>query len=405
MGALSHLKILDLSRVLAGPWAAQLLADLGAEVIKVERPGVGDDTRSWGPPFLHDRHGQPTSDAAYYLCTNRNKQSVTIDITTPSGQQLVRRLAAKADVVIENYKLGGLAQYGLDHVSLRAEFPHLVYCSITGFGQTGPYAPRAGYDFLVQAMGGLMSVTGRSDAEEGAGPVKVGVAVADILTGLYAANAILAALACRERTGAGQHIDLALLDVQVACMANQAMNHLYGVTPKRLGNAHPNVVPYQDFPTADGDVIIAVGNDGQFSRLCAVIGHPDWASDERFATNLARVANRVELIRRLRTQTLQRSTADWVAALEAADVPCGPINTMAQVFADPQVQARGMRVEVEHSTAGTIPLVANPIKLSATPVSYRNAPPTLGQHTAAVLARELGLDAGQIAALQAQKVI
>ena len=405
MGALSHLKILDLSRVLAGPWAAQLLADLGAEVIKVERPGVGDDTRSWGPPFLHDRHGQPTSDAAYYLCTNRNKQSVTIDITTPSGQQLVRRLAAKADVVIENYKLGGLAQYGLDHVSLRAEFPHLVYCSITGFGQTGPYAPRAGYDFLVQAMGGLMSVTGRSDAEEGAGPVKVGVAVADILTGLYAANAILAALACRERTGVGQHIDLALLDVQVACMANQAMNHLYGVTPKRLGNAHPNVVPYQDFPTADGDVIIAVGNDGQFSRLCAVIGHPDWASDERFATNLARVANRVELIRRLRTQTLQRSTADWVAALEAADVPCGPINTMAQVFADPQVQARGMRVEVEHSTAGTIPLVANPIKLSATPVSYRNAPPTLGQHTAAVLARELGLDAGQIAALQAQKVI
>jgi crotonobetainyl-CoA:carnitine CoA-transferase CaiB-like acyl-CoA transferase len=405
VGALSHLKILDLSRVLAGPWAAQLLADLGAEVIKVERPGVGDDTRSWGPPFLHDRHGQPTSDAAYYLCTNRNKQSVTIDITTPSGQQLVRRLAAKADVVIENYKLGGLSRYGLDHVSLRAEFPHLVYCSITGFGQTGPYAPRAGYDFLVQAMGGLMSVTGRSDAEEGAGPVKVGVAVADILTGLYAANAILAALAHRERTGAGQHIDLALLDVQIACMANQAMNHLYGVSPKRLGNAHPNVVPYQDFPTADGDVIIAVGNDGQFSRLCAVIGHPDWAADERFATNLARVANRVELIRRLRTQTLQRSTADWVAALEAADVPCGPINTMAQVFADPQVQARGMQVEVEHSTAGTIPLVANPIKLSATPVSYRNAPPTLGQHTAAVLARELGLDAGQIAALQTQKVI
>ncbi|MBE0546575.1 MAG: CoA transferase [Rubrivivax sp.] len=405
MGALSHLKILDLSRVLAGPWAAQLLADLGAEVIKVERPGVGDDTRSWGPPFLHDRHGRSTSDAAYFLCTNRNKQSVTIDITTPSGQQLVRQLAAKADVVIENYKLGGLAQYGLDHVSLRAEFPHLVYCSITGFGQTGPYAPRAGYDFLVQAMGGLMSVTGRSDAEEGAGPIKVGVAVADILTGLYAANAILAALAHRDRTGVGQHIDLALLDVQVACMANQAMNHLYGVSPKRLGNAHPNVVPYQDFPTADGDVIIAVGNDGQFSRLCTVIGHPDWSTDERFATNLGRVAHRVELIRRLREQTLQRSTADWVAALEAAEVPCGPINTMAQVFADPQVQARGMRVEVEHSTAGTIPLVANPIKLSATPVSYRNAPPTLGQHTAAVLARELGLDAGQLAALQAQKVI
>ncbi|HEY4067787.1 MAG TPA: CaiB/BaiF CoA-transferase family protein [Burkholderiaceae bacterium] len=405
-GALSHVKVLDLSRVLAGPWAAQLLGDLGAEVIKVERPGVGDDTRTWGPPFLKDRDGTPTRDAAYYLCTNRNKKSVTIDITTAAGQSLVRELVAQADVLIENYKLGGLAQYGLDHATLAKDFPRLVYCSITGFGQTGPYAPRAGYDFLMQAMGGLMSVTGRSDAEEGAGPLKVGVAVTDLLTGLYASNAILAALAHRDRSGQGQHIDLALLDVQLACMANQSMNYLYGgVSPKRLGNAHPNVVPYQDFPTADGDVIIAVGNDGQFARLCEAIGEPQWGRDERFATNVGRVANRIELIRLLRERTLRRTTAEWVAVLEAFDVPCGPINNIEQVFADPQVQHRGMRIEVEHPTAGRIPLVANPIKLSATPVEYRNAPPTLGQHTAEVLAAKLGLDAARIAALQSQKVI
>ena len=405
-GALSHVKVLDLSRVLAGPWAAQLLADLGAEVIKVERPGVGDDTRTWGPPFLKDRDGHATRDAAYYLCTNRNKKSVTIDITTAAGQAIVRELLAKSDVLVENYKVGGLAQYGLDHASLAADFPRLVYCSITGFGQTGPYAPRAGYDFLMQAMGGLMSVTGRADAEEGAGPLKVGVAVTDLLTGLYASTAILAALAHRDRTGEGQHIDLALLDVQIACMANQSMNALYsGTAPKRLGNAHPNVVPYQDFPTADGDVIIAVGNDGQFARLCNAIGEPQWGSDERFATNVGRVANRIELIRLLRERTLRRTTAEWVAALEAFDVPCGPINNLAQVFADPQVQHRGMRIEVEHPTAGPIPLVANPIKLSQTPVEYRNAPPTLGQHTAEVLAAELGFDAARIAALQSQKVI
>src|SRR5438067_889296 len=283
IGALSHIKVLDLSRVLAGPWATQMLADLGAEVIKVERPGVGDDTRGWGPPFLKDREGQSTRDAAYYLCTNRNKKSVTIDIATPQGQRLVRELAARADVLVENYKVGGLAQYGLDYASMKADFPRLVYCSFTGFGQTGPYAPRAGYDFLVQAMGGLMSVTGRSEAEEGAGPLKVGVAVADLFTGLYASTAILAALAYRDRTGQGQQIDLALLDVQVACMANQAMNFLYGGTsPGRLGNAHPNIAPYQDFPTADGDVIIAVGNDGQFARLCTAIGHPELGADPRF---------------------------------------------------------------------------------------------------------------------------
>ncbi len=405
-GALSHVKVLDLSRVLAGPWASQMLADLGADVIKVERPGSGDDTRSWGPPFLHDRDGQPTRDAAYYLCANRNKRSVTIDITTPEGQQLVRELAARCDVLVENYKVGGLAQYGLDYATLHAEFPRLVYCSITGFGQTGPYAPRAGYDFLVQAMGGLMSVTGRAESEEGAGPLKVGVAVADLFTGLYASNAILAALAYRERSGTGQHIDLALLDVQVACMANQGMNFLYGGrSPGRLGNAHPNVVPYQDFPTADGDVIIAVGNDGQFARLCTAIGRPALATDERFATNLARIAHRVELVRLLRECTLTRSTDEWVAALEAAEVPCGPINDLARVFEDAQVIARGMKIEVEHATAGAIPLVANPIRLSASPVAYRRAPPTLGQHTREVLAEELGCDAGRIDRLAASRVI
>jgi crotonobetainyl-CoA:carnitine CoA-transferase CaiB-like acyl-CoA transferase len=405
-GALSHVKVLDLSRVLAGPWASQMLADLGADVIKVERPGSGDDTRSWGPPFLHDRDGQPTRDAAYYLCANRNKRSVTIDITTPEGRQLVRELAARCDVLVENYKVGGLAQYGLDYATLHAEFPRLVYCSITGFGQTGPYAPRAGYDFLVQAMGGLMSVTGRAESEEGAGPLKVGVAVADLFTGLYASNAILAALAYRERSGQGQHIDLALLDVQVACMANQGMNFLYGGrSPGRLGNAHPNVVPYQDFPTADGDVIIAVGNDGQFARLCTAIGRPALATDERFATNLARIAHRIELIRLLRECTLTRSTDEWVAALEAAEVPCGPINDLARVFEDAQVIARGMKIEVEHTTAGAIPLVANPIRLSASPVAYRRAPPTLGQHTREVLAEELGCDAERIDRLAASRVI
>ena len=405
-GALSHIKVLDLSRVLAGPWATQMLADLGAEVIKVERPGVGDDTRGWGPPFLRDRDGQATRDAAYYLCTNRNKKSVTIDITTHDGQRLVRELAARADVLVENYKVGGLSQYGLDYASLKADFPRLVYCSITGFGQTGPYAPRAGYDFLVQAMGGMMSVTGRADSEEGGGPIKVGVAVTDLFTGLYASNAILAALAYREKSGKGQHIDLALLDVQVATMANQAMYYLYSAkVPGRLGNAHPNVVPYQDFPTADGNVIIAVGNDGQFARLVGALGQPELAVDARFATNLVRVAHRAELIRMLRQQTIRRTTTEWVAALEAVEVPCGPINDLAHVFDDPQVLARGMKLEAEHPTAGPIPLVANPIRLSASPVEYRNAPPTLGQHTVEVLSGVLGYGADGIAELQAKKVI
>jgi crotonobetainyl-CoA:carnitine CoA-transferase CaiB-like acyl-CoA transferase len=388
--ALQGLKVLDLSRVLAGPWAGQLLGDLGADVVKVERPGPGDDTRAWGPPWVEAKESGERQ-AAYFQCANRNKRSVAIDLATPEGQAQVRALAAKADVVLENFKVGGLNAYGLDYGSLKAVNPKLVYCSITGFGQTGPYAPRAGYDFLIQGMGGLMSLTGRADGEEGAGPQKAGVALVDIMTGLYATIAVLAALSHRERTGEGQHIDLALLDVQVATLANQAANFLAsGVAPRRLGNAHPNIVPYQDFPTADGDMILAIGNDGQFARFCAIAGHPEWAADERFATNPARVAHRSVLIPLLRQATVMKTTAEWVAALEAAAVPCGPINRLDQVFADPQVQARGMKIELAHPALGMVPLVASPIRLSATPVQYRHAPPTLGEHTAEVLANWLG---------------
>jgi crotonobetainyl-CoA:carnitine CoA-transferase CaiB-like acyl-CoA transferase len=391
MTALDGLKVLDLSRVLAGPWASQMLADLGADVVKVERPGSGDDTRTWGPPWLKDTDGNDTTDAAYFFCTNRNKRSVAIDMATPDGQALLQRLAAEADVVLENFKVGGLKQYGLDHETLRARHPRLIYCSITGFGQTGPYAPRAGYDFLIQGMGGLMSVTGRGDAEEGAGPQKVGVALTDVMTGLHAAIGILAALQHRGRTGEGQHIDLALLDVQVAALANQAGNYLIsGQVPGRMGNAHPNIVPYQDFPTADGDMVLAIGNDGQFARFCALAGHAEWAADGRFATNAARVANRAVLIPLLRQTTVMRTTRDWVAALESHAVPCGPINRLDAVFADPQVVARGLRVVLPHPQAGTVPGVANPVRLSATPVVYRSAPPLLGQHTEAVLADWLG---------------
>ena len=409
MAALSHLTVLDLSRVLAGPWASQMLADLGAEVIKIERPGKdgkgGDDTRHWGPPWLKDDQGRETSEAAYYLCANRNKRSVTVDFTRAEGQAIVRRLAAGADIVIENFKVGGLASYGLDYASLSALNPRLIYCSITGFGQDGPYAARAGYDFLIQGMGGLMSVTGRADGESGAGPQKVGVALTDILTGLHAAVGILAALAHRERTGEGQHIDVALLDVQVACLANQALNYLAsGTPPRRMGNAHPNIVPYQDFPTADGDMILAVGNDAQFARFCAIAGHPEWAVDARFATNAARVNHRAELIPLLRQATVMKTTAAWIEALEAAAVPCGPINDLAGVFADPQVRHRGMRIDLPHPLAGSAPQVANPLRLSATPVEYRNAPPLLGQDTEAVL-RKLGHDDAAIAALRAAGVI
>jgi crotonobetainyl-CoA:carnitine CoA-transferase CaiB-like acyl-CoA transferase len=390
VGALQGLKVLDLSRVLAGPWAGQLLGDLGADVVKVERPGAGDDTRAWGPPWVASKETDERQ-AAYFQCANRNKRSVAIDLATPEGQAQVRALAAQADVVLENFKVGGLKGYGLDYESLKTVNPKIVYCSITGFGQTGPYAPRAGYDFLIQGMGGLMSLTGRPEGDEGAGPQKVGVALVDIMTGLYATIAVLAALNHRDRTGAGQHIDLALLDVQVATLANQAANYLSsGVAPKRLGNAHPNIVPYQDFPTADGDMILAIGNDGQFARFCAVAGKPEWAADERFATNPARVANRAVLIPLLRQATVMRTTTEWIAALEAEAVPCGPINRVDQVFADPQVQARQMKIDMQHPALGSVPLVANPIRLSATPVEYRVAPPTLGEHTHEVLADWLG---------------
>lgn len=387
MSALSGLRVLDLSRVLAGPWAGQMLADLGADVVKVERPGAGDDTRAWGPPYLRDADGRDTSEAAYFLSANRNKRSITIDFTQPEGQQRVRDLVQRADVLIENFKVGGLAAYGLDYQSLQALNPRLIYCSVTGFGQQGPYAKRAGYDFMIQAMGGLMSITGKADGEDGAGPVKVGVALTDILTGLYASNAILAALAERERSGQGQYIDLALLDVQIACLGNQALNYLTtGVPPRRLGNAHPNIVPYQDFPTADGDFILTVGNDGQFRKFCEVAGHPEWATDPRFVSNAARVASRAELIPLIRQVTVFRTTAEWIAALEQAGVPCGPINDLAQVFADPQVQARGTRIRMAHPLAGEVDLVANPIRLSRTPVDYRRPPPLLGEHNSEVFA-------------------
>ncbi|HJV25752.1 MAG TPA: CaiB/BaiF CoA-transferase family protein [Aromatoleum sp.] len=405
-GALSHIRVLDLSRILAGPWSTQILADLGADVIKVERPGEGDDTRHWGPPFLKDEAGEDTPVAAYYLCANRNKRSITVDMTQPEGQRILRALAAECDVVVENFKVGGLKKYGLDYASLKEINPRLVYCSITGFGQDGPYAPRAGYDFLIQGLGGLMSLTGRPDGEAGAGPIKVGVALTDILTGLYAANAIQAALAWRERSGYGQHIDLALLDVQVACLANQAMNYLTtGKSPGRLGNAHPNIVPYQDFPTDDGYMILAIGNDGQFARFCEVAGEPTLASDPRFSTNRARVENRATLVPLLNKLTIQRPTAEWIRALESVAVPCGPINTLADVFADPQVEARGLRVDMPHPLAGRVPQVANPMRFSSTPVQYRNPPPLLGEHTDSVLASLLGLASGEIARLRDENVI
>jgi crotonobetainyl-CoA:carnitine CoA-transferase CaiB-like acyl-CoA transferase len=404
--ALSHVTVLDLSRVLAGPWAGQVLADLGAEVIKIERPGAGDDTRGWGPPFLQDSQGNDSADAAYYLCANRNKKSITVDFTTPEGQAIVRDLACTADVVLENFKVGGLKAYGLDYATLHGINPRLVYCSITGFGQTGPYASRAGYDLLVQAMGGLMSITGRQDGEPGAGPQKAGVAVTDILSGLYATIGILAALSHRERTGIGQHIDIGLLDVQVACLANQAMNYLVsGNAPRRTGNAHPNLVPYQDFPTSDGYIVIAVGNDGQFARLCSVMGVAEFAGDPRFATNKSRVNNRRELIDKLTAITVMRPAAHWVAALEAVGVPAGPINSLDAVFDDSQVRARAMRIELPHPIAGSVSLVASPLRLSETPVTYRSAPPPLGAQTGEVLADRLAMSAADIERLRAKGVI
>jgi crotonobetainyl-CoA:carnitine CoA-transferase CaiB-like acyl-CoA transferase len=406
-GALSNIRVLDLSRILAGPWSGQLLGDLGAEVIKIERPGSGDDTRAWGPPWLKDESGADMDVSAYFLCANRNKRSVTVDITKPEGQDIVRRLAAVSDVLLENFKVGGLKAYGLDYDSLRAINPRLVYCSITGFGQDGPYSQRAGYDFLIQGMGGLMSITGQPDGAAGAGPQKVGVALTDILTGLYASNAILAALLHRQTTGEGQYVDLSLLDVQIASLANQTSNYLVsGKAPVRMGNAHPNIVPYQDFPTSDGDMIIATGNDGQFTRLCEALGHAEWSTDPRFLTNDKRVANRDILIPAMNEATRTRTTQEWVAILEKIGVPCGPINDLAGVFGDPHIQARGLAFEMRQEQSGApVRLVSNPIHMSETPPSYRTAPPILGHDTGAVLSEILGLDAAAIAALAAGKII
>jgi len=388
VGALSHIRVLDLSRVLAGPWASQILADLGAEVIKIERPGHGDDTRAWGPPFMSDSDGQPTSESAYYLCTNRGKQSVCVDMKTPEGQGVIRQLAAESDVLIENFKVGGAASFGLDYPSLAELNPKLVYCSITGFGQNGPLKDRPGYDFLVQAMGGLMSVTGEKDGEPGAGPQKVGVALTDIMTGLYAAIGTLAALAERQQSGLGQHVDLALLDVTAATLANQATNYLVGgMEPTRLGNAHPNVVPYQSFVCADGHLIVAVGNDGQFRRFVTELGLPELADDARFATNRMRVEHREALIPPLQRKMLERSKQEWIDRLEIAGVPAGPINSVAEVFDEPQLAARQMRVQVPHPLNPELELVGSPIKLSRTPVDDRRPPPMLGEHTEQVLAK------------------
>jgi crotonobetainyl-CoA:carnitine CoA-transferase CaiB-like acyl-CoA transferase len=395
-GALAGVRVLDLSRVLAGPWCTQTLADLGAEVIKIERPPSathpgGDDTRGWGPPFLKDRLGQDTAEAAYFLGANRNKRSVTIDIAKPEGQALIHQLASQSDVLVENYKVGDMTRYGLDAPTMQQRHPRLVYCSITGYGQTGPYSDRAGYDYAVQGLGGLMSVTGERDDLPGGGPQKVGVAVADLFTGMYATVAILAALRHRETSGLGQVIDMALLDTQVAMLANLAAGYLMtGQPPQRAGNAHQNIVPYQVFEVADGHVILAVGNDGQFQRFCAVAGCSELAQDPHFDSNAQRVRHRDSLIPLLAARLRTRSRADWLAALNAAKVPCGPINNLAEAFADPQVQARHMTVHVSHPHHDAVPLVGSPMKLSSTPVQLRRAPPLLGQHTLEVLC-ELGL--------------
>ncbi len=413
--ALAGVRVLDLSRVLAGPWCTQTLADLGADVIKVERPSRpgapgGDDTRGWGPPFVRDRAGAETGDAAYYLGTNRNKRSITIDMAVAEGADLVRTLASTADVLVENFKVGDMARHGLDAASLLALNPRLVYCSITGFGQTGPYRERAGYDYAIQGMGGLMSVTGPSRAEiaddaPGGGPQKVGVAVADLFTGMYAATAILAALRHRDLTGQGQAIDMALLDTQVAMLANLGAGYLTtGVAPQRAGNAHQNIVPYQVFEVADGHLILAVGNDGQFARFCAVAGCSELAVDERFARNAGRVRHREVLVPMLSARLKLKPRAEWLAALEAAKVPAGPINDLAEVFADPHVLSRDMTVEMPHPVAGAVRLVASPMKLGTTPVRYRRTPPALGADTDAVLA-EIGLDAAAVAALRASGAI
>ena len=399
--SLAGVRVLDLTRVLAGPWCTQVLADLGADVIKVERPGSGDDTRGWGPPFLKDGEGNETPESAYYLCANRNKRSLTVDLSTAEGQAVIRRLAMRSDVLVENFKVGDMARHGLDAATLRAAHPRLVYCSITGFGQDGPYAQRAGYDFAVQGLGGLMSVTGAADGE----PQKVGVAVADLFTGMYATVAILAALRHRDATGEGQAIDMALLDAQVAMLANLGSHYLVGgEVPARQGNAHANIVPYQVFAVADGHIIVAVGNDRQFARLCELLGLAALGQDARFATNAGRVRHRDALIPVLQSVFRARGRHAWLTVLEAAGIPCGPVNDLAEVFADPQVRARGMIVETAHPQVDTVPLVGSPLKLSATPVEPPRAPPMLGEHTFDVL-REAGFSEDEIATLRANGAV
>jgi formyl-CoA transferase len=410
--ALPHIKVLDLSRVLAGPWCTQILADLGADVIKVEKPGEGDDTRHWGPPFLQDAQGNNTKHATYYTACNRNKRSVTIDIATPEGQALIRQMALQSDVLVENFKVGGLAKYGLNYASLKALNPRLIYCSITGFGQDGPYAERAGYDLMIQAMTGMMDITGRADGTPGGGPQRVGVALTDLFTGVYACSAILAAIEVRHRTGQGQHIDMALLDVGMAILANQAAGFLNtGKVPHRQGNSHPSLAPYQDFPTLDGSMLLAIGNDGQFARFCEAAGQTQWAADARFSSNTLRVENRSALIPAIEAVTRTRTTAQWIALLENKAIPCGPINSVGQAFADEQVLARQLVVNQAVAPVNTaqtaiqsIASVASPLRLMDTPPVLHRAPPALGEHTDEVLAT-LGLDAAAIAALRTSGVV
>ena len=405
-GPLSRIRVLDLSRVLAGPWASQNMADLGAEVIKIERPGTGDDSRAFGPPWVKDGAGRETQDSAYYTSANRGKKSVTLNIAVPEGQAIAREIAKSADVLIENYKYGDLARYGLGYEQLRELNARLIYCSVTGFGHTGPYRERPGYDFMIQGMGGMMSVTGEPDDAPGGGPQRAGVPIADIITGMYASIAICAALANRERTGKGQHLDLALLDSQIALLAYQNTNYFStGVPPKRIGNLHPNIVPYQPFRAADGDVILACGNDNLYRKFCEAASCPELARDARFATNGKRVENRAQLTRLLAAVFRKRTKREWLELLEAAGVPNGPINDVAQLFEEPQVKARGVRIELEHSAGALLPLVASPMRFSETPLEYRLAPPLLGEHTEEVLRGLLGKSDAEIARLRADKVI
>ena len=405
-GPLRHLRVLDLTRTLAGPWATQNLADLGAEVIKVERPKIGDETRGWGPPWLEDRDGRETRESAYYLSINRGKKSVTVDLSRPEGQRLVRDLAAKCDVLIENYKVGDLARYGLGYEDIRAIQPRIVYCSVTGFGQSGPYAQRPGYDFIFQGMGGLMSITGERDDRPGGGPQKVGIAVTDVISGMYAGLAIVAAIAHRERTGLGQHIDLALFDSIIAFNSNQILNYwCSGRVPTRHGNEHVNIVPYQVFRASDAPIILAVGNDGQFVSFCRVAGREELAADPRFRANPDRVRNRALLVPIVEEIVRARSSRDWISSLAEAGVPCGLVNDLAQVFEDPQVRHRGLRIEIPHPAGVPCPGVANPMRFSATPVQYDAPPPTLGQHTREVLGGLLGLSDAEIDALSERGAI